>query len=78
MGIFLVAAHRSAAPYLASVFAQWDSRLLLRFLDFLCLLNDKRFYASKLFLSSLRKIVWSVFKQNDEAKSQNDKQDEPK
>jgi hypothetical protein len=55
-----------------------DLRLLLRFLNFLCLLHDKRFHASELFLSPLRKIVWPVLEQNDEAKSQNDKQGEPK
>jgi hypothetical protein len=55
-----------------------DWRLLLRFLDFLCLLHDKRLHARELFLSSLRKIVWPVLEQNNEAKSQNDKQDEPK
>jgi hypothetical protein len=55
-----------------------DWRLLLRFLNFLCLLHDKRFRASELFLSTLRKIVWPVLEQNDKAKSQNDKQDEPK
>jgi len=54
-----------------------DWRLLLRFVDFLCLLHDKRLHTSQLFLSSLRKIVWPVLEQNDEAKSQNDKQDEP-
>lgn len=55
-----------------------DLRLLLRFLNFLRLLHDKRFHASELFLSPLRKIVWPVLEQNDEAKSQNDKQGEPK
>jgi len=55
-----------------------DWRLLRRFVDFLCLLHDKRLHTSQLFLSSLRKIVWPVLEQNDEAKSQNDKQDEPK
>jgi hypothetical protein len=55
-----------------------DWRLFLRFLDFLCSLHDKRLHASELFLSPLRKIVWSVLEQNDKAKSQNDKQDKPK
>jgi hypothetical protein len=55
-----------------------DWQLFLRFLDFLCLLHDKRLHASELFLSPLRKIVWPVLEQNDKAKSQNDKQDKPK
>src|SRR6266404_5765855 len=46
--------------------------------NFLCLLHDKRFYASELFLESVRKIVWPILEQYDKAESQNDKQGEPK
>ena len=63
---------------------QWKSSssnseaLLLRFLCLARFLHDKRLYAGKLLLEAVRKIMWSVLEKDDEAKSQNDEEDEPK
>ena len=52
--------------------------VLLRLSDFFCLLYRERFHAGILFLNAITEIARPVFKQHNKAKSQNDKQGEPK
>ena len=54
-----------------------NQRFFLGFSTFLCLLHDERFHPGKLLLKTLYEIAWSVLEQDDEGKSQNDKENQP-
>jgi hypothetical protein len=47
------------------------------FLEFLCLLDDERFYAGKFLLKAAGDVTRAVLKQNNKRKSENNEEDEP-
>jgi deoxycytidine triphosphate deaminase len=55
-----------------------SDRLLLRFLGFTDLFQNERLHATELFLKTHSKIVRAVFEKNDEAKSEEYKENDPK